>query len=193
MMFSTTLKVYPRLKKVAKFGLTGLVFSSFFQYAFGETNTGSRIELEGSIGGSYIANQDFDGSFSLDNTVALRFSDYSIRGGLLYLDEMRPEDVSQSEDTYIESGGLYLGVNKRFALKPFDIEIGGGIIGTRSRVYLYDRKIDEDEAFSPYINVKAIKMLNKVFGFQAEWKYLDDVNGGNINVLQAGVRLSFGV
>ena len=136
-----------------------------------------------------VAGEDYDNGIAFDNAIAYAHKSVVYRIGALYLDGLEPAGARR--DTEIEVKAIYLNIAKRLDVKAFALELGGGVVFSESEAEFLGRELAEEDDESPFINVKVIKDLNDFFSLQADWKYVDDLTGGDLHLLQAGVRFSF--
>ncbi|WP_086930076.1 hypothetical protein [Agarilytica rhodophyticola] len=141
------------------------------------------------IGSVAPTNSGYETGYALDHAIAYEHSIFVFRLGGMFLGSIEPEDAA--EDTEIDIGGVYLNVAGVIELAPVKIELGTGVLFSETRADFMGRRVSEESDQSPFAGVKVILGINKLVSLQADWKYIDDVTGGNLNVVNAGVRFSF--
>ena len=150
------------------------------------------------MGAAFTDNEHYGESETRDMTVGYRVGGYNFRLGYNLIDRIPHERDDggslydlRSPDTGISIDGYYLSLTKTIALQSVQWELGGGLYASKSEVYFEKRKVNESDDESPFINIKLIKPLSDLFALQGDWKYIHDVTGGNINLLQVGIAFSF--
>lgn len=155
-----------------------------------QSSMATELSLEASLGVASVTNQDYETAGVIDHAMVIRQSGFSFRVGGIYIDDMVVEDQDDN-NAHIDVRAAYLGINKAVQVDEVTIEFGGGAIFSKSRAFFNDRELSEDEDTSPYVNAKVVFDINDVVAIHTDWKYIDDLSGGNINLFQAGVRLTF--
>ncbi|PCK09243.1 MAG: hypothetical protein COA42_05135 [Alteromonadaceae bacterium] len=147
------------------------------------------FNFDASAGTALVSNESYDEGVSLDGSFAYRKSDMLYRVGVLVIDELRPSGAD--EGTKIKTDGIYAGLGRAIDFGSTELELGIGALATRSEVYILGRQIGEKDDINPYLNIKIVQELTRLFSLQGDWKYVDDLVGGDIHLVQVGVRFSF--
>ena len=171
--------------KRAYFTAISLLALSFCTYA------DSTLHLEPSIGLVSIENREYDEGYVLDHAFAVSSRGFMFRAGVLHMAGITPEGVASTNDAEIKITAAHLGASKIIDLNIVLLEIGGGLLYSETKARFMGRELAEDRDTSPMFNAKVIRKINDFFAVQADWKYMDDLSGGNVHTLQAGVRFSF--
>ena len=140
-------------------------------------------------GAAFVSQANYDSGVSLDTSFAYSESDWQYRVGALYLDEISPEN--SAHNTEVETRAGYLMVAKVLNFDSLKLELGGGLVFSQSEAFFRGRQVADESDTSPMLTVVAVRELTRVFALHADWKYINDINGGDIHLLQAGVRFSF--
>lgn len=148
------------------------------------------FHLDTGLGVVQVSSGGFEGGYVVDPAIA--YEDGLVyRVGALAIRDLRSSSGSDKSETEIEVSAIYFGISKALDIKRLKAEVGGGVMFSNAQAYYYDEKVGEDSETSPYLNVKFIFDLTKFLSIQTDWKYIDDISGGDFHVLEAGVRFSF--
>lgn len=150
--------------------------------------------LEGFVGAAFVDNDNYTGTGSMDQAIGYTSNKLSFRLGV-----NRADFAHKSQDdnnfqflkfgapaTGIRVDAWYLSLTKNIEFYDLQLEFGGGAFFSQSKIYLDDRKISKTSDQSPFINVKLVKPLGSFFALQGDWKFINDVTGANINLVQIG-------
>lgn len=149
-----------------------------------------RFHLDAGLGAIQVSSGGFEGGYVVDPALAYE-NGVVYRVGVLAIRDLQSNKDTDRSEREVEVSAVYLGVSKALAIKRVKAEIGGGVVFSNAEAYYDEEKVGEDREISPYLNVKLILDLTKFLSMQTDWKYIDDVSGGDFHVLEAGVRFSF--
>ncbi len=152
-----------------------------------ETN----MHITAGIGAVSVENRDYDEGVLLDHSFGFSAVGFVLDGGFLYMDNITPSGVDDSADAEIKVKGPYIGVAKIIDFEVLQLEVGGGLMYSETVATFLGREISEDTDTSPMASIRLTKNMNDFFAVHGNWKYIDDVSGGDLHLFQAGVRFSF--
>lgn len=136
-------------------------------------------------GGGYEEGFVLDQSVSYENVLLYRL-------GYVYMDEIHLDDSRYNgNDAEIEVNAPYVGVGKAFDLKPLQVEVGGGVMFAKTEGVFLGRTFKDDRETSPYLNAQLLLPLSEFISLRADYKYIDDVSGGDLHLFSGGVRFKF--
>lgn len=155
-----------------------------------EKKAEKKIRLDTGGGYVFVSSGGYEKGYVLDQSIAYENA-LVYRLGVAYINNLRPEDSRFSDDSELKTRALYFGVSKPIDLNRFKLEVGAGVMLSETEAHYFGRKVAEDKDTSPYLHLKLILDLGELVSLQADWKYVDDVSGGDLHLLETGVRFSF--
>ncbi len=148
-----------------------------------------KISIDGSLGNATLSESGYTSGMAIDASVAFAHSNFLYRAGGLHIEEISLED--NKDDSDITISGAYLGIGHRIDLKIIQLELEGGAAFTQTEATYQDREIANEKDTNPYVNIRFVKKLSNLISLQGGWKHINDVNGTDLNLIQAGMRFSF--
>lgn len=149
-----------------------------------------KIHVDAGLGVVQVSSGGFEGGYVVDPAISYE-NGLVYRIGVLAIRDLRLSRGTDKNKTEVNVSGVYAGVSKAFDINRLKAEVGGGVMFSNAQAYYYKEKVGEDREISPYVNVKLILKLTKLLSIQTDWKYIDDISGGDFHVLEVGVRFSF--
>lgn len=144
--------------------------------------------VEGSVG---IASADSQYKTTSLATLSVGYerNRWVLLAGLTKFDDF--ELKSRDARTYIETEGVYLKAMHRSTVGAFELEYGLGLMQTKSQAYFLNREVGDDSSTSPILVMRGLLPVGYTWSFFAEWNYINDISGIDVNTISTGARLSF--
>lgn len=149
------------------------------------------IHLDVTAGQANVSNLNYDRGFALDHSAALSSSGFAVRGGYLLIDNIESSLGRDEANADLKVRGPYLSVSKTIPFDTLTVEFGGGLLYSTVTAQFSGRDIESSAEARPMFNIKLLLPLQDYFALQGDWKYIDDLEGADMHLIQAGVRFSF--
>lgn len=147
------------------------------------------FHIDLTAGPVFVLQDGYEDSQVLDHAISFSNSGFVYRLGGILLNDLETE--GESVDSHLEIRGVYLAFYKELDMDAVLIELGGGAVFSETEAFILDRRVADERDQSPFLNVKVVKPINNFFALEGDWKYFDDLSGGDLHFVQAGVRFSF--
>ncbi|WNO10143.1 hypothetical protein [Teredinibacter sp. KSP-S5-2] len=169
-------------KTLSLLSLTAIGFFSAFSYA-------ENLQIEGTFGVANLSKSGYTSGENSEISIAYTTPNIFYRVGGTYIGGFSLSEDRDHSDVNI--GGIFAGVGNTFDLGFLDMDIEGGLLYSKLEASYQGRDLDEQNDTSPYLTVKFEKRLPKLVGIHLGYKYINDLSGSDINLIQAGVRFHF--
>lgn len=170
------------LRKLSIITLVTLIFSSTFSYS-------ENLQIEGSLGVANLSKSGYTSGENSEISIAYTTPNIFYRVGGSYIGGFSLSEDRDHSDVNI--GGIFAGIGNTFDLGFLDMDLEGGLLYSELQASYQGRDLDDQNDTSPYITVKVEKRLSKLVGIHLGYKYINDLIGSDINLIQAGVRFHF--